>query len=206
MILGFLNQQLELLPHALGLWMFATALWVFVVASIIFVPYTLFRWARVEEFDRWSYLGMIVALPVMVVWLWIGPANMGLAALRDISTDIINPPVIDGWDQHPEGLLQQHTYPDVTPILLSAEPEVVLERLNAISLRDSWERVGQPREREALYRVTTSALSYHYLVAVRVKAVPAGTRLDLRVVAIDQARDFGYGASLIRGIRDELKQ
>ncbi len=207
MLLGFVNQQVELLPHALGLWMFATALWLFVLASLIFVPYTLFRWARVEEFDRWSYLGLIVALPVLVVWLWIGPTNMGLPALRDVSTDLSNPLVIEGWDNLPRSSVQQQSYPDVMPILLSEEqPAEVLQQLNSIALRDDWERIGQPRDFEALYRVSTRALSYHYILAVRVKAVPAGTRLDLRVVAIDQQRDFGYGAFLIRAIREELKQ
>jgi hypothetical protein len=207
MLLGFFNQQIELLPHALGLWMFATALWIFVVTSLVFIPYTLFRWARVEEFDRWSYLGVIVALPVLIVWFWIGPTNMGLPALRDISTDISNPPLIEGWDNQLNSSLQRQSYPDVMPILLFEEqPDAVLQQLNMMALRDDWERVGQPRDLEAIYRVSTSALSYHYILAARVKAVPAGTRLDLRVVAIDQQRDFGYGASLIRGIRDELKQ
>ena len=186
--------------------MFAVALWVFVLASLVFVPYTLFRWARVEEFDRWSYLGVIVALPVLVVWLWIGPTNMGLVALSDISTDLSSPPVIEGWDNQPNRSSQQQSYPDVMPILLSEQPEAVLQRLNTIALRDDWERLGQPRDLEASYRVSTQALSFHYILAVRVRPVTAGTRLDLRVVAIDQPRDFGYGATLIRAIRDELKQ
>jgi hypothetical protein len=131
---------------------------------------------------------------------------MGLAALRDISTDLSSPPVIEGWDNQPNRSLQQQSYPDVVPILLSEQPEAVLLRLNTIALRDDWERLGQPRDLEAVYRVSTSALSYHYILAVRVRPVTAGARLDLRVVAIDQPRDFGYGATLIRAIRDELKQ
>ncbi|RFB78159.1 DUF1499 domain-containing protein [Methylovirgula sp. 4M-Z18] len=158
------------------------------------------------------------------------PAYLGLAAYRspkldDISTDLANPPAFLRTSKAlkarndyvppeiaPEARSAQATaYPLIQPIVLDLEPKETLPLVIKSLMALKWRVIDQelPSARSDTTRIDALAhsliMNFPQDLAIRIRPLGTGTRIDLRAVSRLGPYDAGAGAGLIRKFVDQLQ-
>jgi uncharacterized protein (DUF1499 family) len=141
--------------------------------------------------------------------------------INDITTDPIDPPRFDVLARlRPRGTveyaglyaaeLQRKAYPDVEPLNVTATPRAAYDAAMAAMLRRKWrvvvDRPPQAGRRDGQIEAVarTAIMGFREDVALRVRAVDDGTRIDVRSASRYGRTDFGSNASRIRGLLDDV--
>lgn len=157
-------------------------------------------------------LGLIAALPVVVLagtWVY---ATWHYPPINDISTDTEDPPIF--WDmpnpsEYPGGRtaeLQRAAYPDLDSLNLQAAPERVFALALEIAQGSGWEVVAEAPEEGRIEAVVTSRLyGFKDEVVIRIEAGDGATVVDLRSRSRLGRIDRGANAARIRNFLAQLR-
>jgi hypothetical protein len=166
-----------------------------------------------------SLVAIVVSLMLLAYPAYLGIRALKLPAIDDISTDTANPPRFDvlarlrprGTNEYParNAELQRKAYPDVVPLMEDAEPKQVYDITLALINKHKWlvvdARPPAPRRDGAIELVTrTPIMGFRDDMAIRVRAVGEGTRIDVRSASRYGIHDFGTNARRIRALLDEI--
>jgi len=170
-------------------------------------------------------LGQAVTAVLIGVGLLAYPGYLGyqaytLPAISDITTDPIDPPRFEvvarlrppNSTTYP-GLataeLQKETWPDIEPLIVSANSKTAYDSAMAIIARRKWRVVdsrapqpGRDGHIEAIAR--TPIMGLRDDVVVRIRATREGTRVDLRSASRYGLTDFGANADRVLALLDDI--
>ncbi len=158
-------------------------------------------------------LGLIAALPMVVLAAHWAYATRHFPPINDISTDTEDPPIF--WDmpnpsEYPGGRtaeLQRAAYPDLAPVMLRASPERVFALALEIARDNGWEVVAEAPGEGRIEAVVTSLLyGFKDEVVIRIEAGDGATVVDLRSRSRLGRIDRGVNAARIRGFLAQLRE
>lgn len=131
--------------------------------------------------------------------------------LHDLSTDTAHPPALShspAMRGQPaaaaSGLatasLQHRLYPDIQPLFLPLPPPAAFRLALAIARQEGWQ-VNAADAQTGRIAATDTTFWFGVVddIAVRLAAVPGGTRVDIRSAARASGSDLGTNARRIRG-------
>lgn len=185
-----------------------TALSVLASAVLLLLLPVLLAWRRFRAFaPRIGLLAALAAVPVVIGTAVVLPARQ-LPAIHDISTDIADPPLFSehtlalrGPESNPIArgtevdAMQRAAYPGLAGLDSALPPAEAVRRAEEIAGALGWElnaadaAMGFVEARE-----TTFWFGFVDDVAVRVRATPEGSRIDLRSVSRVGRGDLGANA------------
>lgn len=152
-----------------------------------------------------ALLGLLVALPPVVMAVHWQYAARAYPAINDISTDTEDAPVF--WDMpsptdYPgskTAALQRAAYPDLAPLKLAMPPDQAFAQALAVAKDKGWTIVASVPA-EGRLEATASSLLYGFAdeVIVRVKASDGGVQVDVRSRSRIGRIDRGVNARRIR--------
>jgi hypothetical protein len=151
-----------------------------------------------------------------------------LPEISDVTTDPLDPPRYEtigrlrSRDANPiayAGLyaaqLQKAAYPDVVPLETDASPQAAYDAALAVIAKRRWQVInarapsaqpGQPARDGYIEAVArTLIMGFRDDVAVRVRAVGDGTRVDVRSSSRYGRHDFGVNAARVRALLDDIE-
>jgi len=169
--------------------------------------------------------GVLLAALICAYPTYLALAAYRLPALADFSTDLANPPAFLRTSKAlkarndyvppeipPEARnAQSAAYPLIQPIILDLEPKDALPLVIKSVMALKWRVVDQelPSARSDNTRIDALArtliMNFPQDVAIRVRPLGTGTRIDLRAVSRLGPYDAGAGANLIRKFVDQLQ-
>jgi uncharacterized protein (DUF1499 family) len=140
-------------------------------------------------------------------------------AIHDISTDVANPPGFEAiaplradapnsmaYDAETLAPLMAQHYPDVTPLILQADPAAVFARAEALVAELGWTLVASDPATGRIEAYDTTAL-YGFIDDVVIRIVregPRGARVDVRSLSRVGQSDLGANAARIRAFLSAL--
>jgi uncharacterized protein (DUF1499 family) len=158
-------------------------------------------------------LGLVAALPVVVMaaqWVYAGRTY---PPINDISTDTADPPVF--WDmpnpsEYPGGetaALQRGAYPGLGPLSLALTPERAFGIALAIARDSGWQIVAEEPGEGRIEAVATSLLyGFKDEIVIRIAAAEDGAVVDLRSRSRLGRIDRGVNAARIHGFLAALQE
>ena len=172
-------------------------------------------------------VGAALSAIVIGVGLLAYPAYLGTKAYRlpmiaDITTDPIDPPRFEfiarlrTRQANPAayaGLYaaeqQKAAYPDIVPLNVDATPQATYDAAMAVIAKRRWQVIntrapaaGREGYIEAVAR--SAIMGFRDDIAVRVRAVGPGARVDVRSASRYGRHDFGANAARIRALLDDV--
>lgn len=158
-----------------------------------------------------ALLGLLLALPMLIMAAKWEYAARVYPAINDISTDPADAPVF--WDMpnptdYPgakAAALQRQAYPDLAPVMLAMAPEKAFAAALATARDKGWTVVASVPE-EGRIEATVSSRLYGFVDEVAVRIVPAdgGSKVDLRSRSRLGRVDRGVNANRIRSFVADL--
>jgi len=146
-----------------------------------------------------------------------------LPAIADITTDPIDPPRFETIGRlrtrqaNPvayAGLYaaeqQKSAYPDIVPLDLDASAQSAYDAAMAVITKRRWQvintRPPQPGRREAYIEAVarTPVMGFRDDIAVRIRPVGEGARVDIRSASRYGRHDFGTNASRVRALITDI--
>lgn len=158
-----------------------------------------------------------LAMLIMIYSMLIIPAGK-VPPIHDVTTDMADPPQfstldvdspvstgpfsLEEWRAFHEG-----AYSDIRPIVVSASPEEVLARAQALAEDRGWEIAAYDAEAGTLEATATAGyVRFYDDVIIEVTPVADGsTRVDMRSVSRVGVSDVGYNAARIRDFLADLR-
>lgn len=154
-------------------------------------------------------IGSVLASPVGYLRM---SGGGGVPPIHDITTDMVNPPqfiaLVGKRGEDANSLLyegeklavqQKQAYPDITPLMVSDEPEQAFARALDVAGNMGWDITGID---VAAMRFEATDHTFWFAfaddVVLTVKATEAGSQLDLRSVSRVGRSDLGANAKRIR--------
>lgn len=157
-------------------------------------------------------LGVLLALPVLVMALQWEYATRAYPPINDISTDTVDPP--EFWDMpnpmaYPGEAVAQHqraAYPELAPLTLQQLPAEVFDVALQLVQARGWSVVASDAEEGRIEAVATSRL-FGFADEVSIRIVPegSGSRVDMRSRSRLGKIDRGTNARRIRDWLADLK-
>jgi hypothetical protein len=199
---------------------FAAALGVAFVAILLALASFVMLWR-----NGGPGFGQAVAAVSISVALIAYPAHLGykgykLPALRDVTTDPIDPPRFEvlarlrppNTSAYP-GLataeLQKEAWPDIEPLIVSAGAKAAYDGAMTIIGKRKWRIVdarppqpGREGRIEAIAR--TPIMGFRDDIVVRVRGTDAGAKVDIRSASRFGSKDFGANAERILALLDDI--
>ena len=168
-----------------------------------------------------AILGLILGLLLLAYPGYLGYRASKLPAIHDITTDPDNPPRFDvlarlrprGRNDYPGGAVaqaQRSAYPDIAPLQESVPPKLVYDAALALVTKRKWHvvdaRPPAAGRREAVIEAVarTPIMGFRDDVVIRVSAVGAGARVDMRSASRYGLHDFGANAARIRSLLEDI--
>ena len=168
-----------------------------------------------------AILGLILGLLLLAYPGYLGYRASKLPAIHDITTDPDNPPRFDvlarlrprGSNDYPGGAVaqaQRSAYPDIAPLQESVPPKMVYDVALALVTKRKWHvvdtRPPAAGRREAVIEAVarTPIMGFRDDVVIRVSAVGAGARVDMRSASRYGLHDFGANAARIRSLLEDI--
>ena len=168
-----------------------------------------------------AILGLILGLLLLAYPGYLGYRASKLPAIHDITTDPDNPPRFDvlarlrprGRNDYPGGAIaqaQRSAYPDIAPLQESVPPKLVYDTALALVTKRKWHvvdaRPPAAGRREAVIEAVarTPIMGFRDDVVIRVSAVGAGARVDMRSASRYGLHDFGANAARIRSLLEDI--
>jgi uncharacterized protein (DUF1499 family) len=161
-----------------------------------------------------------IGLALIAYPAYLGALAYKLPMINDITTDALDPPRFDVLARlRPRGTveyaglyaaeLQRRAYPDVEPLNVNATPNAAYDAAMAVIVRRKWrvvvDRPPRPRSDGVIEAVArTPIMGFREDVALRVRADPDGTRIDMRSASRYGRHDFGSNASRIKSLLDDI--
>jgi uncharacterized protein (DUF1499 family) len=161
-----------------------------------------------------------IGLALIAYPAYLGALAYKLPMINDITTDALDPPRFDVLARlRPRGTveyaglyaaeLQRRAYPDVEPLNVNATPNAAYDAAMAVIVRRKWrvvvDRPPQPRNDGVIEAVArTPIMGFREDVALRVRADPDGTRIDMRSASRYGRHDFGSNAARIKSLLDDI--
>lgn len=221
--LGIMTREIgpNLLFAALGLGALALVL---LIATAIFV--------KDRRAGAGSWVAALAAIAVGAAGLWYAASVAARAAeippIHDISTDTANPPQFtaslvirrgadansvdyaaktDPRSGRPLPEVQAEAYPDIQPVIVSAEPLAAYQAALRVARELGW-TVSTESERELMFEATATTFWYGFRddIVVRVTALAdGGAVVDARSVSRVGVSDLGANAARLRTFSDRLR-
>jgi uncharacterized protein (DUF1499 family) len=168
-----------------------------------------------------AILGLILGLLLLAYPGYLGYRASKLPAIHDITTDPDNPPRFDvlarlrprGSSDYPGGAVaqaQRTAYPDIAPLQESVPPKLAYDIALALVNKRKWHvvdtRPPAAGRREAVIEAVarTPIMGFRDDVVIRVSAVGAGARVDMRSASRYGLHDFGANAARIRSLLEDI--
>ncbi len=205
MLLAWLSQSFDVLPNALALAVFHAGFWLSLLFALFILPYTMFRFVRADSFDRWAYLGMMSAVPAIVVWLSIGPSNFTNPSLTDVTTDASLEIANELYAPKFDPIVQRQAYPTVQPWVSNLSRERLDQLITLVANDNDWHLVTKI-DNQWVFQVYSPGLSYEYKLIVQVSPREYGFRLDARALTQEASRDFGFASEIILTLRQRFNE
>jgi uncharacterized protein (DUF1499 family) len=164
--------------------------------------------------------GGTLAIAAAVVFLFSAARGAGKPRINDFTTDVADPPRFVHAQSLPANVGRDLSYPpafaaeqaaccaDLGPIDLTVRPAQAMERVEAVArAMPDWEVTEVDAADGHLEAVVTSGL-FHFKddVAIRVRPLPDGSRVDMRSKSRDGKGDLGANAARIRAFTAALKK
>jgi uncharacterized protein (DUF1499 family) len=168
-----------------------------------------------------AFLGFFVGLALIAYPAFIAVSARKLPQINDITTDFTNPPRFDVLARlrprdridYPKffGDQQRKGYPDIVPLQLELPTRTAYDLALKIVTGRKWLVLDQrppagprPGTIEAVAR--TTVMGFRDDVVVRVSAIAAGSRIDVRSASRYGLSDFGTNATRIRALLTEIEE
>lgn len=202
--IGSLSRLYDILPGESGLIIFGMSVLLLGILVCVCFPISLGRFIWGGTWGTYSWAGLVAALPLLMLWLTIGPDRFIAPGLSDVSTDLQNPPAIIGYKTHLSPKLQQDAYPDLKGVTIVTTTTRMHDALSRYAEKNNWDVTEEIKGTRYQYLVETSLLRVRYLVTVRVKLQGGAQFVDIRCTSLDSPRDFSFCAETIMGLEDYL--
>jgi uncharacterized protein (DUF1499 family) len=151
---------------------------------------------------------------------YLGYKGYGLPAIKDITTDPIDPPRFDvvarlrppNSSLYP-GLsaaeLQKEAWPDIEPLLVTVSPKAAFDGAMAVMSKRKWRIVdARPpapnREGHIEAIARTPIMGFRDDVVVRIRPVREGAKVDIRSASRYGTTDFGANAARVLALLDDI--
>lgn len=167
--------------------------------------------------------GLAIGLALIAYPSWLGYRASKLPMIADITTDAIDPPRFEAIARlrtrqaNPvlyAGLYaaeqQRAAYPDIEPLMVTVTPEAAFEATMTLVTKRRWRIVNarqpQPGRRDGFIEAVavTSVMAFRDDIAIRIKAVGTGARIDMRSASRYGRFDFGVNAARIRSLLEDI--
>jgi uncharacterized protein (DUF1499 family) len=108
--------------------------------------------------------------------------------------------------------LQRATYPSIAPLQTSSTPLELYEAAIAVVTKRKWRvvdaRAPQAGRREGRIEAVarTALMGFRDDVAIRIRPISGGARLDIRSASRYGQRDFGANAQRILGLIEDIEE
>lgn len=220
MMLAIFGQRLNLMDFRItmvGLVGGAALSLLAVFVGIISILLTL----RAKEsglFSAWVglMLGLLMALPILMII----QAGSNVPPIHDISTDLKNPPEFVAMlalrtnDHNPLdrkkptdlAALQQAAYPDLVPVLIDKEFNLVFDQVLALVAARGWKVItASVQDGRIEATATTPIMGFKDDVVIRMRDEAGGTMVDMRSVSRVGKSDLGANAKRIKALMSDLR-
>jgi Protein of unknown function (DUF1499) len=179
-------------------------------------------WARGGEGARTALSGVAICLIAMAPVVVTSIATLLLPKVNDVTTDSTDPPALTqvaaaraaaGAPPHrprASGETGLPAYPNLRPLVTQRAPEAVFDAARALVDESGWLVVSTapPLTGPGLIVATaeTMLLGFKDDIAIRVAAIPGGTKVDVRSASRVGRHDLGVNARRIRSFVTELER
>lgn len=167
--------------------------------------------------------GLAIGLVLIAYPAYLGYRATKLPMIADITTDAIDPPRFEAIARlrtrqaNPvlyAGLYaaeqQRAAYPDIEPLMVTVTPEAAYEATMTLVTKRKW-RVVNARQPQAGRRdgyieavALTPIMAFREDVAIRIRPVGTGARIDMRSASRYGRLDFGVNAARIRSLLEDV--
>jgi len=164
--------------------------------------------------------GVLAIVPIVVMGVQFSAAT-SVPPIHDISTDLIEPPQFDAihevrgpganslrYEEEERTALsraQQSAYPRVQPIRTDMRPDSAFDHALETAREMGWEIVASDSDRGRIEATdTTFWYGFKDDVVIRIRAMGAGSRVDLRSVSRVGESDLGKNAARIRAFTERF--
>jgi uncharacterized protein (DUF1499 family) len=169
----------------------------------------------------YAFTAVAIGVALLAYPAYLGARAYRLPMINDVTTDPINPPRFDVVARlRPRGTVeyaglyaaeqQRDAYPDIEPLEVTTTPQIAYEVALAAIIKRKWrivvERAPQAGRRDGQIEAVarTAIMGFRDDVAVRIRAVTDGARIDVRSASRYGRHDLGANASRIRSLIEEI--
>jgi uncharacterized protein (DUF1499 family) len=202
---------------------FAAALAMAVIAILMALVALGSVWRHGIEGLGAAATAILIGIALLAYPAYLGSKAFRLPAIADITTDPIDPPRFEtvgrlrSREANPivyAGLyaaeLQKAAYPDIVPLETTTSAQTAYDAARAVITKRRWqvinERPPQPGRRDGYIEAVarTPIMGFRDDVAVRIRAVGQGARVDVRSASRYGRHDFGTNAARVRVLLDDI--
>ncbi len=213
---------IEIVP---GLATFGGALIFALIGMLLAVGAFIVIWREGLKGFGYALLALVIGIALVTYPAYLGAKAYRLPPLADISTDLADPPRFDAIarlrprEANPVAYpgpaaaeLQRATYPSIAPLLTSSTPLELYEAAIAVVTKRKWRvvdaRAPQAGRREGRIEAVarTALMGFRDDVAIRIRPISGGARLDIRSASRYGQRDFGANAKRILGLIEDIEE
>ena len=203
---------------------FAAALAMAVIAILMALVALGSVWRHGIEGLGAATTAILIGIALLAYPAYLGSKAFRLPAIADITTDPIDPPRFEtvgrlrSREANPivyAGLyaaeLQKAAYPDIVPLETTTSAQTAYDAARAVITKRRWqvinERPPQPGRRDGYIEAVarTPIMGFRDDVAVRIRAVGQGARVDVRSASRYGRHDFGTNAARVRGLMNDIE-
>ncbi|GAB1256956.1 DUF1499 domain-containing protein [Aurantivibrio plasticivorans] len=171
----------------------------------------------------WLKPSLIAALlgfiPLVVILVFVGPSNLSVPAIHDISTDLDNPPEFVAVkrirDSSHNSLeisekvieLQRKAYPHIQPLESAMTPTEAFNAAMEAAAEMGWELVEANEQAMRIEAYAeTKMFGFKDDIVIRISPAGNGSRIDVRSASRVGQSDLGANARRISAFMESLKQ
>jgi len=222
-LLAIIIERAGLLEIVPVLATFAAALAMAVFAILLALIALITVWRHGVEGLGAATAAILIGLAMLGYPAYLAVKAYRLPAISDVTTDPIDPPRFEtigrlrSREANPvayAGLysaeLQKAAYPDVVSLETTSNAKAAYEAAMTVIKKRRWnvvnEREPQPGRRDGYIEAVarTPVMGFRDDVAVRIRAVGQGARIDVRSASRYGRHDFGTNAARVKALLDDI--
>jgi uncharacterized protein (DUF1499 family) len=211
---------LEIVP---GLATFAAALVMALIAVVLALASLVGIWRHGIEGLGAALTALAIGVGLLAYPSYLAVKAYRLPMISDITTDPIDPPRFETIARLRTRLAnpvayaglyaaeqQKAAYPDIVPLDTTASAQAAYDAAIAVITKRRWQVINtrplQPGRREAYIEAVarTPIMGFRDDIAVRIRAVGQGARVDVRSASRYGRHDFGTNAARVRALLDDI--
>jgi uncharacterized protein (DUF1499 family) len=213
---------LEIVP---GLATFAAALVMALIAVLLALASLVGIWRHGIEGLGAAMTALAIGIALLAYPSYLAVKAYRLPMISDITTDPIDPPRFETIGRLRTRLAnpvayaglyaaeqQKAAYPDIAPLDLDASPQNAYESAMAVITKRRWQvintRPPAPGRREAYIEAVarTPIMGFRDDIAVRIRPLRQGARVDIRSASRYGRHDFGTNAARVRALVNDIDE